>query len=653
QVVRGSEFNDTFHGSNNLTGVENFQGRGGDDLIDGGGGFDRASYWLRTDDNVTGGITVNMAAGTVVGDASVGTDTLRSIEAARGTNFADTYNATGFTALSTNAGTAGVNNVGAAFNEFEGLGGNDSITGNGNTRISYINATDAVTVDIAAGTAHSTVGDLANVGSDTFTGVNAVQGSYFADALSGSNNAANTTEFFDGGAGNDTIDGRGGFDQAFYNNAVGTVSGISVNMAAGTVVGDTSINTDTLRSIESVRGTNFADTYAATGFGQSGALNIGDSGTFNEFEGLAGNDTITGNGNTRITFVNATGGVTVDFLAGTATGDASVGTDTFTGISQVRGSQFADTIIGDGLNNTYVATVDNVSDTFDGGAGFDTANYSAYSAALTVTLNGSNQIIVQGSGSDDAHSDTIANVENFVGGTGVDTVAGDGFNNTYVATVDNVRDIFDGGAGFDTANYSAYSAALTVTLNGSNQIIVQGSGSDDAHSDTIANVENFTGGTGVDTVTGDGFNNTYSATVDNVRDIFDGGAGFDAANYSAYSAALSVALNGIAQVIVHGSGSDDAHSDMIANVENVVGGFGNDLFVGDANNNTFTGGAGTDQISYLSAVGPVTINLAAGTVVGDGTDSLRSIEYVIGTAAADSYDASGFSGSSANAGSNG
>src|SRR4029079_6797573 len=109
----------------------------------------------------------------------------------------------------------------------------------------------------------------------------------------------------------------------------------------------------------------------------------------------------------------------------------------------------------------------------DGGSAFDTGKCSAYSAALTVTLNGSNQIIVQGSGSDDAHSDTIANVENFVGGTGVDTVARDGFNNTYVATVDNVRDIFDGGAGFDTANYSAYSAALTVTLNGSNQIIVQ------------------------------------------------------------------------------------------------------------------------------------------------------------------------------------
>ena len=338
-------------GSNNLSGVEVFQGRGGDDFINGGGGFDRALYWFRTDDNVTGGITVDMAAGTVDGDASVGNDTLRSIEAVRGTNFADSYDATGFTTTSINGpnfGSAGFTVIGGvqeAFNEFEGLGGNDSITGNGNTRISYINATDGVTVDLLAGTAQGIApGDLANVGNDTFTGVNAIQGSYFADELYGSNNASGTAESFDGGAGDDYIDGRGGFDQAYYNVAVGTTSGITVNMAAGTVVGDVSIGTDTLRSIESVRGTNFADTYNATGFGQAGALNIGSNGTFNEFEGLGGNDTITGNGNTRISYVSATGGVTVDLAAGTATGDASVGTDTFTGVSQVRGSQFADTL---------------------------------------------------------------------------------------------------------------------------------------------------------------------------------------------------------------------------------------------------------------------------------------------------------------------
>ena len=131
---------------------------------------------------VTGGITVNLAAGTVVGDASVGTDTLRSIEAVRGTNFADVFDATGFTTSSTNAGSAGTLSNGAAFNEFEGMGGNDSITGNGNTRISYINATEGVTVDLASptvpgstGIAHGTApGDVAGIGTDTiFGGVNA------------------------------------------------------------------------------------------------------------------------------------------------------------------------------------------------------------------------------------------------------------------------------------------------------------------------------------------------------------------------------------------------------------------------------------------------------------------------------------------------
>ena len=272
QVVRGSEFSDTFHGSNNLTGVENFQGRGGDDLIDGGGGFDRASYWFRTDDNVTGGITVNMAAGTVNGDASVGHDTLLSVEAVRGTNFADTYNATGFTASSTNAGSAGVNNFGAAFNEFEGLGGNDSITGNGNTRISYINATDACdgrNLPPERRTAPWAI--CANVGTDTFAGGQCRAGLDISPIrFSGSNNAANTTEFFDGRR-RQRHHRRsrrlrsGDLQQRHRGRRPASAS--TWRRASST--GDASIGTDTLRSIEAVRGTNFADTYDATGFGQA------------------------------------------------------------------------------------------------------------------------------------------------------------------------------------------------------------------------------------------------------------------------------------------------------------------------------------------------------------------------------------------------
>src|SRR5262249_48039303 len=163
---------------------------------------------------------------------------------------------------------------------------------------SFFNAADGVMVDLAAptpgvpgstGIAHGTAsGDVADVGTDTiFGGVNSIIGSSFADTLFGSNNGTAIAETFDGGAGNDIINGRGGFDVAVYNGDNGTALGIIVNMNGlnGTVTGDASIGIDTLTEIESIRGTNFDDTYVATGFnGASGDIPAGP--TFNEFEGV-------------------------------------------------------------------------------------------------------------------------------------------------------------------------------------------------------------------------------------------------------------------------------------------------------------------------------------------------------------------------------
>lgn len=116
-------------------------------------------------------MTINLQAGTASGDASVGTDTYVGVNSATGSNFNDTYNAAGFTGI-TSAGSFGT------FNLFEGLGGNDTITGNGSTRIAYSQAAAGVTVDLsgATGTAHGTAaGDVANVGIDTIIGgVNSV-----------------------------------------------------------------------------------------------------------------------------------------------------------------------------------------------------------------------------------------------------------------------------------------------------------------------------------------------------------------------------------------------------------------------------------------------------------------------------------------------
>jgi Ca2+-binding RTX toxin-like protein len=287
-------------------------------------------------------------------------------------------------------GLAGASNVGnnGTFNEFEGGGGNDTITGNGNTRIAFYGALDSVTVDLGAGTSHGTAsGDVAFVGTDTFTGVTAVAGSAFNDTLIGSNNPNNTTEEFAGRAGNDFIDGKGGFDRAFYNNDGAATSGVHIDMASGVVVGDTAIGTDTLRSVESIRGTNFDDAYVATNFGAPGFLNtstndVGDFGTFNEFEGMAGNDSITGNGNTRIAFYNALAGVTVDMNAGTshstAAGDAAgVGNDTFTGVNAVEGSNFNDTIAGSIGNDTIFGR--GGADLLTGGTGADHFNFVATS----------------------------------------------------------------------------------------------------------------------------------------------------------------------------------------------------------------------------------------------------------------------------------
>ena len=105
---------------------------------------------------------------------------------------------------------------------------------------------------------------------------------------------------------------------------------------------------------------------------------------------MGGNDTVTGNGNTRISYVSATAGVTVDLALGTATGDASVGTDSFTGVSQVRGSQFADTLLGDVNNNTLDGQGGNDvldgrggNDTLTGGGGSDTFVYAAGADVVT------------------------------------------------------------------------------------------------------------------------------------------------------------------------------------------------------------------------------------------------------------------------------
>ena len=182
----------------------------------------------------TGGLSVDMAAGTASG-VGIGNDTFDSVELIRGGNFADTYVATGY------AGNA--NLPSPLLNTFEGMGGNDVITGNGSTQISYQSATGAVTVDFDLANA---VGD-ASVGTDTLTGVNGVRGSAFNDTLRGSDNLTGVETFTGGAATIRSLAAAASIAPSVEPNVDNTVTGgVVVNMAAGTVVGDASVGTDTL-----------------------------------------------------------------------------------------------------------------------------------------------------------------------------------------------------------------------------------------------------------------------------------------------------------------------------------------------------------------------------------------------------------------------
>ena len=98
----------------------------------------------------------------------------------------------GFNSSTTNAGSTVTFNIDGTRNEFEGRGGDDLITGNGDTRISYLHATAGVTVTFQSWVpglgASGTAAGNSSVGTDIFTGVNGVRGSFFDDVFNGSNN---------------------------------------------------------------------------------------------------------------------------------------------------------------------------------------------------------------------------------------------------------------------------------------------------------------------------------------------------------------------------------------------------------------------------------------------------------------------------------
>jgi Ca2+-binding RTX toxin-like protein len=254
----------------------------------------------------------------------------------------------------------------------------------------------------------------------------------------------------------------------------------------------------------------------------------------------------------------------------------------------------------------------NIVDSYGtGGSAFFNAAAVIFEKAGTVTINGT-------SGADTIENPlsglaSVANKGVFIDGqAGNDSLFGGAGDDTLRGGTGN--DLLDGGQnGTDTADYSYLTGdgasgvrvtllldtAVTVTVAAGDvdtligiENIIGGSGSDTMVGDAGNNV--FSGGGGADTLSGGIGNDTLSGGTGN--DVLNGGDGSDTADYSyVTSGGLTVTLNSAGTVALTVAAGSDV--DSLINVDNLVGGAGNDTVTGDDGANTLFGSDGMDRLS--------------------------------------------------------
>ncbi len=657
-ILDGGAGNDSLLGQD---GADNLRGGAGADTLDGGAGSDWANY-----SGSSAGVTVNLATGTASGGDATG-DVLTSIEYLWGSSYNDTL-----------TGDAGVNYLaGADGNDYLlGNAGNDTLVGgDGNDTlrggagadvldggagidIAHYDFSTAggVTIDLVAGTG---VGGDAQ--GDTFTGIESLVGTNYADSLTGdangntlwgyagddiiSSGAGNDSivggdgndtisggdgaDALRGSAGDDSLDGGAGDDTAYYDWATAAVT---VSLLTGTATGE---GTDTLTNIENVVGSAFDDLIYAS---NSGSVLSGGDGNDNLVAGDGADAIDGGSGLDWANYSTSTSAVTVNLATGVHSGGYATG-DTLTGAEWVYGSAFDDVLTGDAGANTLAGGsagndildggagndsllgqdgADNLrggagADTLDGGAGSDWANYSGSSAGVTVNL-------ATGTASGgDATGDVLTSIEYLWGSSHNDTLTGDAGVN-YLAGADGNdyllgnagNDTLVGGDGNDTLRGGAGADVLDggagidiahydfSTAGGITIDLVAGTGiGGDAQGDTFTGIESLVGTNYADSLTGDANGNTLWGYAGD--DIISSGAGNDS--------------------IVGGDGNDT-----------ISGGDGADALRGSAGDDSLDGGAGDDTAYYDWATAAVTVSLLTGTATGEGTDTLTNIENVVGSA---------------------
>jgi Ca2+-binding RTX toxin-like protein len=446
-------------------------------------------------------------------------------------------------------------------------------------------------------------GDQADAITGSADGVEVIQGGGGDDVLDGGGGVT----FLRGGVGNDTLSGGGdgsGADVTVADYSDQT-DGVTATLGSTSTATGTGIGTDTLNQVDVVVGGAGNDVLSVDGDYVNQFQDAGSGVNSRvEFEGGAGDDTITGNGNTGVSYANAADGVRVDLQAGTAASrdipsadnpspvdSADIGDDTLSGISDVRGSDFDDELLGS--DNTAPGSVEFFdggagNDIIDGRGGIDVVDYSSSTQGLNVNLSGGQ--VDDGLGG----TDTLSNIEGIAGSFFDDDILGSSGDD--IVFGQGGDDSIEGGAGDDVIEGGA-----------GNDYLFAGDGNDAVN-----------GGAGDDTIIGGSGNGD---------DAYAGGTGADTLVYSSATSGITVDLDAGSATGV------DIGTDTIADdIETVVAGQGDDMVLGSTRDENLFGGTGDDTLS--SGGGNDLLDGGAGNDVLEafGTDITNGDQLKLGDA---------------------
>jgi Ca2+-binding RTX toxin-like protein len=611
-VVAGSEFSDRVTGGAGdddiapgaNDGADELRGSEGSDIYDFAGATSQSFYdlvYFEVDGPVSVNVDTSRGTGSIEKDS--GTDTLVNLAEATGA-------ADGGLAIFGSDGDDTFDTVHSA-GEWLVLGssfGNDTynITLAGdNARLFFTREGSGeeagpINVNIATGVAQDGFGftDRINV-SGAETGRIEIAATAGADTLVGS---AFRESFIPLG-GDDTVSGGAGFDRVRYDRS--GIGAMEIDLGAGTASGthDGVAFTDTLSSIEYVRGSREGDVIYG---GAESELLQGRDGD-DTLAGGFGDDTLDGGSGTD----TAIFGFASTEVVATETEDgiliaSSRGDDLFIDIETFA---FTDA----SFSGEALIAAQGGGDT--GGTPGELVTGTAGDDVLTGTEN--DDRVEGGAGNDDI--DAGAGADGVLGQSGNDTLLGGGGNDNIAAADGN--DVVDGGTGDDFIGGGLGNDSLlggpgddtlgggqgddTVLGNGGDDVIAGGPGDDaitgGAGADTIGGSFGFdtvSGGAGNDSL-GGGFGQD-ELSGDDGNDAIGGGEGDDTVN------------GGTGNDFLAGGGRDDV----------VNGGAGADTINGGDGNDVLLGGTGADVFVWNAG------EAGAVDVVGDFEDGLDSLLLV-------------------------